>query len=984
MKNKVLVPKISVVTTSILTGLFLVGTVIASENTNAINNALNIIPLKRVETGDSNADTEYYKSKFKSVKELFDEGTKTCEEIEAEGATLIKNENNALPLSKGNKVSLMGISSIDIAYGGKGSAQAQGAGDPIDLQEGLTAAGLDVNPTATAFYKSNNSYKRSGRGSSARINDAPIADINANADLLSSLQTYGDAAIFTLSRPGGGEGSDFSSTGTDGENGDYLRLNQNEKDCLKLLKSYKDQGKIKKIIILLNTSNQPECDFLDNSEYGIDSALWIGNTGISGLAAVGKILVGDINPSGHLSDTMWYSHADNPVQNNFGAYKYPNAGDYEIPESNKYSTYVTYQEGIYLGYRYTETRYYDVVRKRAKAGTFDYANTVYRPFGYGESYTTFEYSNFKVETEHKKFKVTVDVKNTGSVAGKDAVQIYASKPYTEYDVQNHIEKAAVELVGFAKTGLIEAGKTQTVEIDIDKYNLTSFDAYNFGTYIIEKGEYKLTAAQDSHEAVNNILAQQGFTSADGMVGQGNSNLVKTFSLNEDTTSYSKSKATGNEVKSLFAEADINRYHGKGDNEVTYLSRNDWQGTYPTSEVKLNMTGALAKDLVDQENPKLIEPSGEELPPMGVNKGLTLIDLMQDTEGNPIPETSALWDEFVQQLTFDQLQDLVGVGLRKTIGITEINKPETVEHNGPLGLVLSYGNNKDGLAARTEDPDKNLVPPYYPNIGLLAATFNKDLATKFGDMMGEDSIWAGFAGLYGIGLNTHRSAYEGRAYEYWSEDPLLSGEMVACEVKALQSHGCNGYIKHFALNEQETQRNSICVWLNEQTLREIYLKPFEYAVIEGGANNAMVSFSRIGAVNCTASKTLLTDFLRGELGMKGLVITDMYQIGYTQEQFPCFLMAGVDLCDGELKKAFNLDYLKNNANVVKQLQTAAKRILYSTLHSNAMNGISITTKFVPYTPGWKIALYSVDAVFGALFLASIAFAVLVFVKSKKVA
>lgn len=988
MKKESFIRKIGVVSTTVLMGILAVGTAIANENVTAINNFFGEKTFEKVETGDGNQDKEYYKSKFKNLKELFAEGKKTVSDIEAEGATLLKNDNNALPLKKGNKVSLFSVSSIDPAYGGKGSAQVQNPQPPVTPKDGLTQAGLQVNETLLNFYTKNyDKYKRAGRGDNARINDASWNDITAVPENNSSIEAYKDAAIFTIARPGGGEGSDFASKGTDGENGNYLRLNQNEISVLKGLNELKKQGKISKIVVLLNVSNHLEYDFINNKEYGIDAALWIGTTGISGFDAVGKLLVGDVNPSGHLSDTLWYRHSDNPVHANFGRFEYPNYKDYELPTKNvsRYNSYVTYQEGIYLGYRYAETRYYDVVTNRANVGDFKYDSTIYKPFGYGDSYTTFEYSDFKAADHGKTIDVTLTVTNTGKVAGKDAVQIYAQKPYTEYDIKNGIEKSAVDLVGFTKTDTIEPGKEEQVKISIDKYALATYDSVGAKTYVIEEGKYYLTAGADSHTAVNNILAEQGFATSDKLVGKGSADLTEVVSLSKDTNSFAKSRATGNYVSNLFQDADINNYKHKNDNHVDYMSRSNWEKTYPVTNAKLTMTNGMAQELLDQDDPTKIPASEKkEFPKFGVDNGLSLINLLKDKDGHEIDYNDPIWEKMLDQLTFEETQKLLTVGLRKTVGIETIGKPETLEHNGPAGLVSMYGANPEGLAARLNDPDKDkLNPPYYPCIGLVAATFNTDLATKFGDMLGEDAIWSGYAGLYGIGLNTHRSAYEGRAYEYWSEDPYLAGKMVAKQVKALQSHGCNGYIKHFALNDQETNRSGIQIWASEQTIREIYLKPFEYAVVEGGANNAMASFTRIGTINCPGSKALMTDFLRGELGMKGFVVTDMYQIGYTPEQFPGFVMAGTDLADGEIDKSnVFASYKETNADVLWKMRDSAKRILYSTLHSNAMNGYSSTTILVPVTPKWKIVLTTLDSIAGVLLAGAVGYAAYACIKAKK--
>ena len=983
MKKHILGAKICLVSTTFLLGLMICGTQIANENKNAISNYLGQSNFEIQKDETDNEDAEHYKSKYSNVKDLVNDGKKLAQKIEEEGSVLLKNDNDALPLAKGSKISLVGISSIDPAYGGKGSAQTSSPQQPITPQQGFENAGFSVNKDLLNFYSANySSYKRDGRGDDAKINDASWEAIKGST-AYASFDTYNDAAIFTISRVGG-EGSDFSSTKTDGENGDYLKLNANEKSVLQGLKALKDSGKIKKVILLINSANPIHGSILDDESLGIDAALWIGTVGITGFNGIANVISGSVNPSGHLTD-IWYKDLNlNPVSKNWGSTVYSNASDFDLPTENKlidrkYSTYVSYSEGIYVGYRYAETRYYDKVINRTNVGDFDYNSTIYRPFGYGASYTTFAYSDMQVKKHSKTIDITVTVKNTGTKAGKDAVQIYVQKPYTEKDAANGIENSAVELVGFGKTDTILPNESENITITVDKEELATYDANVEKTYVLEGGDYYFTAAHDSHNAVNNILAKQGYTNLDTTTVD--SKLVEKLSYSNDISTYSKS-STGKAITNIFDYADMNKYEGKNKNSVTYLSRNNWAGTYPTKTTELLMTSKLQDDLLAIDNPSAFGEDTVEYPKYGVNSGLQLIDLLKDEEGNKIPFDSTIWDTFMDQLSWDQTVALISVGLQKTNGVEAIGKPETLDHNGPCGLTKRYGDNKNGLAARINDPDKNLTPPYYPSVGIIGATFDHKIATDFGDMLGEDAIRAGYAGFYGIGVNTHRSAYQGRAYEYWSEDPFLAGTMAALESKKMQEHGCNVYIKHLAVNDQEDQRNGVSVWANEQTLREIYLKPFRMAVEKGNAVNAMAAFGRIGAKHCAGNKELLTTWLREEVGMTGHVVTDMYNIGYKETQFIGFLMAGCDIPDGEIASATFNQFKTGHGEVANQMRLAAKRILYSTLHSIGMNGITSSTRLVPVTPPWQIALISVDSVLAVLFAASVGYTIFVIIKTKK--
>lgn len=980
--------KIATVVSTGLFGFAMCATAITSDNVTAINNFLKVSAYKTYEPEDAPVqNTEYYKSRYSNLADLIADGKKTAQEIEAEGVVLLKNENNCLPLNVDGgekKVSLIGISSVDPAYGGKGSAQTSNPQPPVTFQQGLTQAGFEVNPDLLSFYSAttSNVYKRVGRGESALINDAPWDKVVEGVGE-GKITAYGDAAIVTFSRVGG-EGSDMAKTGTDGTDGNYLKLSPNEISLLNGLATLKAQGKIKKIIVLLNTANQIENEFLYNNDYKIDAALWIGQVGISGFNAVGDILAGKVNPSGHLSDTFWYRHSDNPVNANFGDFRYDGVANFGLPllgnkVDAKYTNYFVYQEGIYVGYRYTETRYYDVVTGRAKAGNFDYSNVVSHPFGYGGSYTEFDFTGYSVtDNEDGTYQVSVTVTNTGTTySGKDVVQIYVHKPFNDYDITNGIEKSAVDLVGYAKTGVLAPGASQELNITVDKEEFAVYDANGAKTYVITEGDYLIAAGHDAHDAVNNILAFEGH------IESGNAELVKSFTLREDKETYSVSQATGNAITNLFDFADVNKYFSSSENSVKYMTRTDWAGTTPTTNATLKMTQQLASDMVSQDNPSSIAKDSTKYPSYGKQNGRKLIDLRVDENGNPIPYDDPLWDELMDQLTWEETVELLNAGLQSTRGLISIIKPATVDHNGPTGLTLSYGSNSLGLAARTNDPDKNLTPPYYPCIGILGSSFNTELAEKYGDMLGEDAIWAGYGGFYGIGINTHRSQYGGRLYEYFGEDGFLAGTLAAKEVAALQAHGCNAYIKHFALNDQETQRAGVGIWLNEQTLREIYLKPFKYAVVEGGASNAMSAFNRMGAIHCPANKALLTDYLRGELGMTGFVVSDMYGIGYKAVQMPIFLMAGCDIPDGELdKQAPYAQFKTGYGEVAWQMREAAKRILYATVHSNAMNSFSIYTQIEKIVPGWQIAEIVLDCLFGAIFAASVAGAVIVILKDRK--
>lgn len=973
------ISKICWVLFTFLFAILLTAYFITAENVGIISAALAQKTYERIDVSGEVQDTDYFKTNYTSLDELITDGVTLAEAIEAEGAVLLKNDNNCLPLdpkTEGN-VSVFGVASVDPAYGGEGSAAASNPLDPVDVKEGLEGAGFTVNDSLYNFYNKNkNAYVSTGY----KINDAPWSEVISGSGVEASFSQYGDAAIVIFKRIRGENGDlYYNNPSCDGEGGNYLALNENEKSVLRGLAELKGTT-FNKIIVLLNAPNQIEMEFLSNPEYKIDAALWIGSVGVSGMSAVGKLLSGEITPSGRLSDTFWNRHEYNPVMANFGVKQYANTSDYssQFPTTSgnsytgmNYTTYVMYQEGIYVGYRYAETRYYDVMSLRAGAGDFNYSEAVAYPFGYGLSYTDFEYKDFSVDYDQASdiYTVSVTVKNVGNAPGKEVVQVYLQKPYTDYDIENHIEKAAAELVGYSKTAELSVGDEQTVEITVAGRQLASYDAYGIGSYYLDAGKYLFTVADNSHDATNNFLAENhGMTI-------GNSDMVYVFEKEADAISYSDG------ITNLFDGGDILRYENASDkNKVGYISRNDWVGTMPDGGVEIYLTQEMVDDILRQNDDAWLETSDGEYPTYGKDAGLQLVDMRADDEGNPIDINSEYWDEFMDQLSYQEIAELVTTGLRKTGILESIGKPPTVEHNGPTGLTQKYGESVNGLAYIYGDPDSAKSPPYYPSLGILASTFNSDLARQFGEMLGEDALWAGYSGFYGIGLNTHRSAYDGRNFEYYSEDPFLSGAQATDVVIGLQSKGCNAYVKHIAGYEQQTCRVGLGVWCNEQAYREIYLEPFRLAVSEGGAMNAMTSYTRIGVTLCPASRELCTDFLRGECGMRGFVISDMWKGRYLDSQLVTCMMAGCDLPDSDLTADLYDKYISDYPQVAEQMRTAAKRILYATSQSNAMNGISAGTRLVKITPPWQQALITAAIASAVLFLVStIAYAVTGFSK-----
>ena len=906
----------------------------------------------------------FYWSAYENEEDLVADEYQLCRDIESEGAALLVNKNNALPLKRGDKITPFSQSAFNLLYGGTGSG-SMNADEATSLRTALeTVFGEGTVNTdqwkfyATAGYKRVNAATTGGNQGQYRINEVPWEKYPDA--LKKTWAEYGDVALVVLARSGG-EGADVPSGLAELEeymtDGDYLRLNKDEIEMFENLEKLKANGTFKKIVVLLNSSNALQLDFVD--QYGIDAVLWIGDVGMNGAMGVADILVGDVNPSGRIVDTFMKDNHSAPAMENFGAYVWANGADYDVDSAQNNTDagvakanrdYVVYQEGIYVGYRYFETRYEDSVLGQGNSGDWSYDDCVAFPFGFGLSYTEFEYSNFKVTEEGDSFQVEVDVTNIGSVDGKHTVQIYFQSPYTQYDRDNLVEKAAVEICGFDKK-MIKAGETEHFVITVAKEDLTSYDANNAKTYILEDGDYYFTVGKNAHDAINNILVVKG-ANVDGSAALVQKWTNGTF----DKTTYAVSSKTGNAITNLFDDADLNKYAGNGGQTVTYLSRQDWIGTYPTTQV-LSITPEMWADgLVDSEEghqaivAKMIAAyyPNATMPTVGAAGTLKAGELFAVAYDDP------QWDALVSQMPYDEMTNLIYNGFHITQAAPSIGLPGTLDENGPQGFTASLMGGASAMAYTSED--------------VMAATYNRELIEKMGSCIGEDFLHATeegaatvYAGLYGPGANIHRTPYSGRNFEYYSEDGWVSGQVAAIEVAAIRAKGVVVYCKHFALNDQEEGRYGISTWANEQAIRELYLEGFEGAVKDGGGS-VMSSFNRVGVVWSGANRNLMTGILRDEWGLEGGAITDcsVYAI-YMDYRYG--VLAGQDLWDGYGMGMSSLDGLDNDPAIVTAVQQAAKNIAYNYTHSHAMNVGS--AEIIPITPWWQLALYGVTACFGLL-------------------
>lgn len=881
---------------------------------------------KHLENEDDSA--VYFEPDFASMEEMVDYGLELCEQVEAEGAALLMNEDNTLPLEAGAKVSCFSNSSVNLVYGGTGSGNID-ASTANTLKGALENSGFEVNGTLWDFYREDASeYLRQTAGmvatSSAVTSECPW---NVYTDeVKNSVADYGDAAVVTFSRVGG-EGADLDYSSVN-----YLALDANEKEMMENVASMKADGTIKKIVVLINSANPLQVDFLKENDYDVDACLWIGDVGISGIDAVGEILAGNVTPSGRLVDTYCYNNFSSPAMANFTPIVYDGYADGVIPSNA--STYMAYQEGIYVGYKYYETRYEDFVTGNGNAGDYAYHDDVAFPFGYGLSYTDFEYSDFSVkyDKDADQFEVTVKVTNTGDTySGKETVQIYVQSPYTEYDRDNLVEKSAVALCGFGKTGILEPGASETLSIEVDRREFASYDAYGEGTYILDEGDYYLTAAKNAHDAVNNVLAAKDYTAenTDGrMDAKGDKKLAYKWTNKAfDAKTYAVSE-NGTEIANQLSDSDINLSEDLDGAKITYLSRNDWEGTFPTEPLKLALTESLTAKLQDvQYDPA--DYDSVDMPVLNAKNGLKLYDMIGLAYDDP------KWDELLDQMTFDEMVSLIGDSFHWTMPVKSVEAPATRDENGPQGLTASL------FKAGDNEGKSALVATAFTSEDVMAATFNREIMYEIGKVMGNNCLEADIACLYGPGNNIHRTPYGGRNFEYYSEDAFLSGEMSKEEVQAMADKGIFVVMKHFALNDCEQDRIGLGVWLSEQAAREIYLKAFQAPVEEAQAG-LMVAYTRWGAIWSGGNRGLMNNILREEWGKRGLIITDNVLTTYVNG-VDGVMAGGVSTFDAMLPHVTNqLPKYKNDPVIVTAMRDACHQNLYSIANSAGMNGMGPET------------------------------------------
>ena len=831
-----------------------------------------------------------------------------AKDVQSEAVTLLKNDDSNLPLS-GKKVNVFGWGSTNPVYGGTGSGSMSKQYKTVSLLDGMKQAGLKTNTELSKLYTD---YRKDRPEVGMFAQDWTLPEVPAKQysdKLVSDAKDFSDEAMVVLTRVGG-EGADLptdmkakgityknnSKDYDDFQKGEsFLQLSKTERDMIDLVTS-----NFKKVTLVYNGANTFQFDFL-NDYPQIQSVVWCPPAGQTGFSALGEVLAGETNPSGKTSDTFLKDLTKSVSYNNFGKFEYTNMADkaakytgFTGDEVTAIPGFVNYSEGIYVGYKFYETA--------SDEGLINYDDTVAFPFGYGLSYTSFDQKLDSVKYKGGKVTVTATVTNTGDKAGKDVVEVYYNPPYTD----GGIEKASKNLAGFEKTKELQPGESQKVTVKFDDDDMASYDYKGAKAYVLEKGDYDISIQSDSHHVIDH----------------------KAITV-KDTVTYDSDSNTHNGDKTV-ATNQFDDVAG----DVTYLSRADHFANYKeatAAPTNFKMSDKAKETFYNNSNydPKKFDKDSDKMPTTGAKNGLKLSDMY----GKDYDDAD--WDKLLDQLTFDDMDNLIANGGYGTQAVKSVGKIQLTDADGPASL----NNNFTGVGSIG-----------FPASTAFACTWNKDLAKQFGEMIGDMAHDMHVAGWYAPAMNIHRNAFSGRTFEYFSEDSLLSGVMASSEISGAKSKGVYSFMKHFALNDQETKRTEmLCTWTNEQAMREIYLKPFEMSVKEGGAQAVMSSFNYIGNTYAGADSALLQTVLRGEWGFKGFVLTDYFG-GYGYQNADQEVRAGNDSMLATTKITNHIT--DKSATSVKAMRQAAHNILYTAANSwQYANGEPKVA-----TPIWKTAMY----------------------------
>ena len=933
-------------------------------------------------TDSTDEDLYTYKSDYSSTTELLDSIEDLGERMSEEGTVLLKNENNALPLSKDEtqKLSLLGFSSYYPVQGGDmGSSLTENEGtdaDTVDFVEALDAKGFKINEDLQKLYKSLESEFKTEVNMWGNIMEyyhitAPATDgvfsskepsqekmDSVDSEWKKSMDDY-NVMLVTIGRSSTENGTylpgvDGVDASQDLNQTDPLGLSDDERDLINAAVEEKENNG-GKVIVMLNNANAMEIDEIKNND-GVDAIMEVGLPGGYGFYGVADILSGEANPSGHLTDTYAVTNANSPAAQNFGNYEWTNAD----PAVNINAEEVE-AEGIYTGYKYYETRYADTVLGQGNADAtvgsstgkaWDYDDEVSYPFGYGLSYTTFEQTLKSVDVDLANRTVTaeVDVKNTGDVAGKDVVQLYTSVPYTDYDVENKVEKSAVQLLDYEKTDMIEPGESQTVTITADAQDMASWDSScenetgTTGNWILDNGTYYFTVGNGAHEAVNNVLAAQ-----DQDV-EGNKDNVQTWELGDFDSSSFAVTLNGIPVENQLQDADLNNWM---EDTVTYLSRNDWEGTWPETYKDLTATDEMISTMADDYSD--IEANGDPSSvTFGADNGMTLAN-MKGVEDI----TDERWSTLMDQLTLEECLIRTGLGGTSTKVIESITSPEAIQNDGPNGFnsypLGQYANSDastgDPCVIAEDDPNRDYKMGVMAVETVIGQTFSKQLAAEWGKAVGNYSLWANTAIWWGVGTNLHRTPYNARNHEYFSEDAVLTAGQGAAIIKAGHEYGVLIAPKHLAFNDTEINRTGIAEFMTEQAARENELRGTQSCIEDANALAVMTTYNRVGCVTSNAHTGLLLNILHKEWGFKGLMSEDFIQDpAYTKIRMAVHNGVTMTCNTGDntmaAVEAVWPYWSVENASQSEELLTDLKQAMlyqnYALANSNAMDGMSTST------------------------------------------
>ena len=952
----------------VLFAVMLIGTLLLHDYYGVVNNFLGIRTSGLVKTeGAPATDTAYFKSEFGDVNNFTADSLaklKKAEdefvETEAEEGSVLLMNNGALPLASDERnVTLLGHASYEPVYKPNSGGGSRDPARNVDFISAFTNKNFNVNRTLYDAYAARN-VSRGASKNNTGVGDFSRAEAPASfytPDLVGTFSEYNDAGIVILARMGG-EDRDLPQNYEGMSN---LALYDDERELIKLADRHFD-----KVIVLLNSANPMEISEFET--LGVDACLWIAGSGITGFNGDVDLLTGAATPSGKLVDTYATDSLSAPAVVNSGDITFNNVEEIvrnTKDDQNTTTKYLVYQEGIYVGYKYYETRYEDLILNRFNAAdkmgagsysSWNYAEQITYPFVYGLSYTTFDQKIVGGLTETDEgFEINVEVKNTGNKPGKSVVELYVQAPY----IAGGVEKSAIQLLDFNKTVLLQPGEVDEVTVTADKYLFASYDHKVNKGYVLDKGDYYFALGNDAHDALNNILKAKG---ASGMydhrgeaVAGDESKTKKWTNTALDTDSFKHSEYTNNIVTNRFDDIDINNWIP---NAVKYLSRSDWQGTYPTAPVSLSATSDMIKKIDGYSYVKPDNAKKSTDYPMGVEKGINFIDMKEIGYDEEL-----LWNDFLDQLTLDDYKVIIMEEMSNR-EIKSVNKPANVNSDGLDGLGGSY------LTAGSDKGQGTCTA--YANEVVSASSWNPEILKRRGELMGEDGLVSKTSQVWAPGANTHRTPFSGRNFEYYSEDPIMAYRCGAIQAKAMQSKGLTAAIKHFAGNDQETNRTGVSTFMTEQTWREVYLKAFEGAFTEGGALGTMTAFNRVGMEYFGANSETQIDVLRNEWGFKGVVITDAATATKYMQTVDS-LVAGTDMFNAanvEKRWGILMNAIKSNDDgyLVGRMRFAAKNYFYSYLRSNLINGMDKNTIVKSITPWWVPVTIVLDCAFGAAALA----------------